>query len=58
MKAYNIYNDRTKINKNPLNLNELRKVYEKEFIYKSNPINNKIEKIPTKNLRTVQCIII
>lgn len=58
MKAYNIYYDSMKVNKTPLNGTELQKVYNYKYIYKTNTINGKVEKIPTNKLRTVKCIII
>lgn len=47
-----------KVNKSPLDANDLKRVYNSEFIYKTDNATNTTMRIPTKELRTVKCIII
>lgn len=58
MKAFNIYFNGRKINSSPLSKDELKRVFEKKFIYKRNIITNFIDEIPVNQLQTRKCIVV
>lgn len=58
MKAFNIYFNGRKINSSPLSKDELKRVFEKKFIYKRNIITNLIDEIPVNQLQTRKCIVV
>lgn len=56
--AYNIYYKGKKINNRVLTETEVRNICNKDYIYKRNTVTNELDKIPTKSLEKIKCIII
>lgn len=57
-KMYNIYYHGSKVNKRPLDLDILKKIFEKEKIYKKEEISNNLIEIPVKDIEIIKCIVI
>lgn len=58
MKYYNIYYKGLKINNRPLTDEDTEFIKNENFINKKNMITNKIEQIPTNQIKFVKTIII
>lgn len=57
MKAYNLYLGTTRITKLPISKPMKDKIETMEYVYKQAPDGQRM-KIPTKKLRSVECVII
>ena len=57
-KMYNIYYHGSKVNKRPLSRDILKKIFEKEKIYKKEEISNNLIEIPVKDIEIIKCIVI
>ena len=56
MKKYNIYYGYNKINKNPLNEEDIDVIMQNKYIYKN--INSKNLKIKTSDIKIIKCTIL
>ena len=58
MKAFNLYYKSRKINNYPLSQDDLNEIMKNKIIYKKNNTLGKIEKIETKDIVQVRCIVV
>lgn len=58
MKCYNLYYKNERLNKQPISIDEYKKLKNAKTVSKVNYENKTVEQIPFSLIRTVECIIL
>lgn len=58
MKCYNLYYKNTRLNKQPISMEEYQKLKNAKTVSKVDYKNKTVEQIPFNLIRTVECIVV